>query len=150
MQLVRPVLVLLTTLMLATPASAQFGGLKKKIKRATGQEDSKAAASTDAPTPAAQGGTIVLTAEVVNQLLTGLKAGQTERDAAAREDTPYGRYKKAEIAYAEAQPKCEAGKQAWIQKASADPKQIDKVNTLNQKMIDAQSKQDYKLMEIYQ
>ena len=30
----------LAALVLATPASAQFGGLKKKIKKATGQEDS--------------------------------------------------------------------------------------------------------------
>src|SRR5215207_9928376 len=110
MQLVRPVLVLLTTFILATPGSAQFGGLKKTIKKAAGQDDSKTATSAGTPTPAAQGGTIVLTADVVNQLLTGLKAGQAERAAAAREDTPYGRFKKAEIAYVEAQPKCEAEK----------------------------------------
>ena len=151
MQLVRPVLVLLTTFILATPGSAQFGGLKKTIKKAAGQEDSKTAAtSADTPTSAAQGGTIVLTADVVNQLLTGLKAGQAERAAAAREDTPYGRFKKAEIAYAEAQPRCEAEKEAFIQTASANPKLIDKMNELNQKMIDAQMKKDYKLMQIYQ
>lgn len=150
MQLVRGALVALTALTLATPASAQFGGLKKRVKKATGQEDSKAAASSDAPTPAAQGGTIVLTADVVNQLLTGLNAGQAERTAAAKADTPYGRYKKAEIAYAEAQPRCETEKEAFIQKASANPKLIDKVNALNQKMLDAQSKHDYKLMEVYQ
>jgi hypothetical protein len=149
MQLVRLVLMLLTTFMLATPASAQFGGLKKRIKKATGQEDSKAAATApDNPTPAAQGGTIVLTADVVNQLLTGLKAGQLERTAAAKEDTPYGRYKQAEIAYAEAQPKCEAGRQAWIQKG--DSKQLDKANALIEKSLQAQQKQDYKTMQIYQ
>ena len=139
----------LAALMITTPASAQFGGLKNKLKKGEGRGDQSRAAPAPAD-PAAQGGTVVLTADVVSQLITGLKAGKAERDAAAKEDTPYGRYKKAQLAYAEAQPKCEAGKQAFIQKAGENPKLLDKVNALNEKMIAAQSKQDYKTMEIYQ
>jgi hypothetical protein len=143
----RVAIITLSALVLATPASAQFGGLKKKIKKPTGQEDSRAAAAASDPTPA-QGGSVVLTPDVVNQLITGLKAGRADREAAAKEDTPYGRNHKAQRAYVEAQPKCEAGKQAFSQKA--DSKLMEKVNGLNQKMLDAQSKQDYKLMQIYQ
>lgn len=156
MPIARLAVLTLAAIAIATPASAQFGGLNKKLKPKAGQESTSRAAGrapdalTEASDPAAQGGTIVLTEEVVNQLLAGLNAGRAERAAAAREDTPYGRYKKREIAYAEAQPKCETEKQAFIQKASANPKLLDKMNALNQKMIEAQSKQDYKLMEIYQ
>jgi hypothetical protein len=35
---------------------------------------------------------VVFTDDLVGQLLAGLKAGKAERDAAARKDTPYGRY----------------------------------------------------------
>ena len=74
----------------ATTAAAQFGGLKKKIKPAANQQA--------AATPADQGGTIVFTEDVVTRLLTGLEAGQAEREAAMKEDTPYGRFKKADAA----------------------------------------------------
>jgi hypothetical protein len=142
----------LAAVVLTTPASAQFGGLKKKIKKATGQEDSRAeAAATDANTAApAQGGTIVLTSDVVSQLLTGLKAGQAERDAAAKEDTPYGRYTRAKKAYAEAKPKCEEAQANWPQKAAANQKLNDKYSALTQKMVDAMQKQDQKKVAIYQ
>jgi hypothetical protein len=142
----------LTTLVLATPAAAQFGGLRKKIKKATGQEDSTAqAAAPNANTAApAQGGTIVLTSEVVGQLLTGLKAGQAERDAAAKEDTPYGRYIRGKKAYAEAKPKCEAAQATFPQRAAANQKMNDKYSALTQKMVDAMQKQDQKLAAIYQ
>jgi hypothetical protein len=139
-------------LAVATPASAQFGGLKKRVKAKTGQEDTSRAAGapTEAAAPAGQGGTIVLTADVVSQLLAGLKAGQAERDAAAKEDTPYGRYKKAEAAYAVAQPKCEAAQQTFPQRAAGNQKMIDKYSALTEKMVAAQGKGDYKLMGIYQ
>ncbi|HEX5575461.1 MAG TPA: hypothetical protein VFX42_06265 [Gemmatimonadales bacterium] len=142
----------LSALVLATPASAQFGGLQKKIKKATGQEDSKTeAAASNANTAApAQGGTIVLTSDVVTQLLTGLKAGQAERDAAAKEDTPYGRYTRAKKAYAEAKPKCEAAQATFPQRAAANQKMNDKYSALTQKMVDAMQKQDQKLAAIYQ
>jgi len=137
---------------MATPASAQFGGLKKRVKAQAGQEGvSRGAATNAAPgAPAPQGGTIVLTDEVVTQLLAGLKAGQAERDAAAKEDTPYGRYKKAEAAYAAAQPKCEAGQQTFYQRAAGNEKMLDKYNALIEKMVAAQGKGDMKLMAVYQ
>jgi hypothetical protein len=144
----------LVALAIATPASAQFGGLKKKLKPKVGQEGSSRASDKDYEPPTedaaagAPGGTIVLTEDVVSQLLAGLKAGQVEREAASKEDTPYGRYKKAEAAYAVAQPKCEAAQQTLPQRATQ--KMSEKMNALNQKMLAAQSKHDYKLMEIYQ
>jgi hypothetical protein len=146
----------LVALAIATPASAQFGGLKKRAKEKAGQEGvSRAAdAASDAPAegaaPAAEGGMIVLDEQVVTQLLAGLKAGQAEREAAAREDTPYGRYKKAEAAYAVAQPKCEAAQQTFPQRAAGNQKMLDKYSALTEKMVAAQGKGDYKLMGIYQ
>ena len=138
-----PFVLALTALVIATPAFAQFGGLKKKIKRTATQE-------TAAPAPADQGGTIVLTEDVVNQLLTGLKAGQAERDAAARDDTPFGRYKRAEIVYEEAKPKCEAAQPAFYQRAARDQKLVDKYDALHEKMLEAQAKGDMKRTTIYQ
>ena len=90
MRLVRLLCVTLAALAFATPASAQFGGLKKRVKKASGQDDKPAAAAP--ADPAGQGGTVVLTADVVNQLLTGLRAARAERKAAAKESTSYGRY----------------------------------------------------------
>jgi hypothetical protein len=149
MRCVRFVAITLLAFSFTTPALAQFGGLKNKLKKGGGGSDQSRAAPAPAD-PAAQGGTVVLAPDVVKQLITGLRAGKAERETAAKEDTPYGRYKKAQLAYAEAQPKCEAGKQAFIQKAGENTKLLDRVNALNEKMIAAQSKQDYKTMEIYQ
>jgi hypothetical protein len=125
----------LAAFVLATPATAQFGALKKKIK------------NTAAP---AQGGTIVLTSDVVSQLVTGLKAGQAERDAAAKDDSPYSRYVREKKAYAEAKPKCEAAQASWPQRAAANQKLNDKYSRLTQKMVDAMQKQDQKTAAIYQ
>ena len=130
---------------IATPASAQFGGLRKKIKPAAGQP-----ANAEAAAPGDPGGMIVLTDDVVNQLIVGLKAGEAEREAAAREETPYGRHKKAGREYAVAQPKCEAAQQTFIQKMSGNQKLADKYTALSEKMVEAQSKQDYQLMAVYQ
>ena len=87
----------------------------------------------------------MLTDDVVKQLLAGLKAGKAERAAAAKEDTPYGRYKQAEIAYAEAKPKCEAAQQAWPTRAANDEKLMDKYSAMTEKMVNAQQKGDQKL-----
>ena len=91
----------------------------------------------------------MLTDDVVKQLLAGLKAGKDERAAAAKEDTPYGRYKQSEIAYADAQPKCEAAKQAWPTRAAKDEKLLDKYSAMTEKMVNAQQKGDQKLSAIY-
>jgi hypothetical protein len=127
---------------LATPALGQFGGLKKKIKATAKQE-------TAAPS-ARDGGIVVLTTDVVDQLLTGLKAGKAERDAAMKEDTPYGRYKKSQAAYEVARPKCEAAQPVFYQRAARSQKLIDKYDALNEKMLAAQAKGDAKRVTIYQ
>ena len=145
MQLARLAIVVVAAVTLATPASAQFGGLKKKLKKATGEDTSATAAD---PTPAA-GGSVVLTPDVVNKLIAGLKAGEVEREGAAQsDDNSYGRYRKAERAYTEGQAKCEANRQAWAMKGNA--KESEKANALIEKMLKAQEKQDHKLMQIYQ
>jgi hypothetical protein len=153
LSLVRLAATTLVALALATPASAQFGGLKKRAKaKAAEQAVSKATgeAPAEGAAPSAPGGMIVLTDGVVKQLLAGLKAGQAERDAAAKADTPFGRYKRAEVAYAAAQPKCEAGQQAFYQRAGTDQKMLDKYNALIEKMVAAQGKGDTTRMAIYQ
>jgi hypothetical protein len=154
----------LIALAITTPASAQFGGLKKKLTGTAAQEGAAKAAgaagatpeapaeATDAGGPGAArgGGTIVLTEDVVSRLLTGLKAGQAERAAAAKEDSPYGRYKKAAAAYAEAQPKCQAAQQTFPQRMANNQKMMDKYSALVDKMVDAQGKGDQKLSAVYQ
>ena len=142
MQLARLSLFALTALTLTTPVSAQLGGLRKKIKKET-TPDANAAAP-------AQGGTVVLTTDVVNQLLTGLKAGQAERSAAGKEDTPYGRYERAQTVYREAKPKCEAAQASWPQRAVANQKLADKYSALTEKMVAAMEKQDQRTAAIYQ
>jgi hypothetical protein len=150
---IRLAMATLVTIALASPASAQFG-LKKRIKAKAAEEGvSKATGSAEKNANAeapGQGGTIVLTSDVVNQLLTGLKAGQAELEGAAQEDTPYGRYKKAEAAYAVAQPKCQAAQANFPQRAAANQKLNDKYSAMTQKMVDAMQKQDHKRAEIYQ
>jgi hypothetical protein len=127
---------------IASPVWAQFGGLKKKIKATAKQE-------TAAP-PTNDGGIVVLTPDVVNQLVTGLEAGQAERQSAMKADTPYGRYKKGQAAYEVAKPKCEAAQPAFYQRAARSQKLIDKYDALNAKMVAAQSTGDMKRQAIYQ
>jgi hypothetical protein len=150
MSITRLAVATLVALAIATPASAQFGGLKKRMKGKVVQEGASKAAGETPAAPGANGGTIVLTNEVVGQLVTGLKAGQAEREAAAKEATPYGNYQKAAAAYAEAKPKCEAAQASFAQRMAEKPKALEKMNGYNEKMLQAQSKQDYKLMGIYQ
>jgi hypothetical protein len=160
----RAAVIAVIALAITTPASAQFGGLKKKLKGAAAQEGATKAAgaagvapdapaeATDAGGPGAArgGGTIVLTEDVVSRLLAGLKAGQVERAAAAKEDSPYGRYQKAAAAYAEAQPKCQAAQQTFPQRMSNNQKMMDKYSALVDKMVDAQGTGDQKLSAVYQ
>jgi hypothetical protein len=127
-------------LAIMTPGAAQVGGIRSKIKPPAGKA---------AGTPPEQGGTVVLTADVVSQLLKGLKAGQAERALAAKEDTPYGRFKTAETAFAVAQPKCEAAKESFPQRGAANPKLADKQAALTQKMVAAMEKHDQRMVTIY-
>ena len=144
MQSARLAILAIVAVTLATPASAQFGGLKKKLKKTEGDAQAPAAD----PTPAT-GGSVVLTPDVVTKLITGLKAGEAEREKAAHsDDNSYGRYQKAERAYTDAQAKCDANRQAWAMKGNA--KEADKANALIEKSLKAQEKQDYKTAQILQ
>jgi hypothetical protein len=171
----RIVAVLLLALAVATPASAQFGGLKKKLKGdavnkavdkavdgAAGSDSAKAptetgaAASTAGPagptakavggtnpaTPESTGGALVMTPEVVDRLIAGLKAGKAAREKAKTEDTPYARYLKASAAYEVAKSKCDTAQQTWPNRLMANEKLMAKSQQLLEKMTEAQSKQD--------
>lgn len=173
--LARLATITLVAMAVATPASAQFGGLKKKIKAkavqeavseaspetavpddqdgevgATTGQAGTAAANPAAPDREPEAGMIVLTKDVVGRLLAGLRAGKTVRDSAANEDTAHGRYNKAKAAYAMAKPKCEAAQLAFYQRAATNDKMLVKYNALNDKMIEAQNKGDTKLVAVYQ
>jgi hypothetical protein len=143
--LIRVAAVAAVGLGLATPAAAQFGGLRKKLKAATAPEATKAAE----PAAAGDAGTIVLTADVVDHLLAGLKAGEADRRAAAKEDTPYGRYMTAKAAYETAKHKCEQAQQTFPNRMAADEKMMDKYQRLVDKMVDAQGKGDQRTAAIY-
>ncbi len=154
---------------LATPASAQFGGLKKKLKgeaaakaaeKAGGEAGAEApagpaAATSPAATPAkasagGDGSIIVLTPDVVDRLITGLKAGKAEPQTAVKEDTPYGRYLRAQAASEAAKSKCEAATQGLGGRMSADEKLANKYTTLMDKMTNALGKQDTSRVRVYQ
>lgn len=143
--MLRLIIFALATLLLATPATAQFGGLKKKLQPKAGQEPAARQEKAGAPT----GGTVVLTPDVVDHLITGLKAGQAERDAAPKEDTPYGRYEKAKAEYALAKSKCEAAQQTFPQRAAGNQKMLDRYTGYTEKMVAAQGKGDMKLSQVY-
>jgi hypothetical protein len=150
--LLRAVTCALLALVITTPATAQFGGLKKKAKAAAGQEAAteaqKSAGVSEAPTgdpaPAgnAAGGTVVLTPDVVDKLVAGLKAAQGVRDAARKENTSYGRYHQALAAYEVAKPKCQAGQQTYPNRLAADEKMQARSQTFVDKMLAAQQKGD--------
>jgi hypothetical protein len=145
----------------ATPAAAQFGGLKKKLKAAAGSKSTsqgeKAAGSGATPaTPAAQapsggagGGSVVLTAEVVDHLVAGLKAAKATRLAAQKEDTPYGRFQQAVTAYDTAKVKCQEAQRAFPNRMAANQKLSDRYSALVDKMVNAQGKGDAKLTQVY-
>jgi hypothetical protein len=139
-------------LTLATPAWAQFGGLKKKVKAATTTEAGAAAAEAGAPVPtppAAAGGTVVLTDEVVTQLIDGLSAADSTRKVAKTADTPYGRYHKGSAAYKDAQQKCSAAQGSFGQRMAANEKTSAKYSDLVEKMTAAQAKGDTTAVRIY-
>jgi len=138
-------------LTLAAPASAQFGGLKKKVKAAAGAETGAAptAPGAPAPAPAATGGTVVLTDEVVAQLIDGWNAAAAEREAAKSADTPYGRYHKASAAYASAKDKCSAAMASFGTRMIADEKIGARYEAINKKSSAAAEKGDTAGMRIY-
>jgi len=159
--LVRAGACVLVMLVVASPATAQLGGLKKKVKAAAGQdaaaEGAKQAGVSDAPAanPAAgragaAGGTVVLTPEVVDQLLAGLKATKAYRDSARTGDNSYGRYNRARAAFDSAKVKCEQSHQAFINKMTRDEKLANQYSELVTKMSEAMGKGDRAAGERYQ
>jgi hypothetical protein len=138
LRLVRILALILLALAVAAPASAQID-LKKKLKRAAGGEKAQ-------PEVAAAGaetaGTLVLDDQVIEQMIKGLRAARAHREAAAKADTPYGRYLKQKAAYAEATSKCEAAKQTLVTRMVADPKIGDKNTRYLELMIKASEKRD--------
>jgi hypothetical protein len=165
----RLVALVLVAVCLATPASAQFGGLKKKLKgdaaakaaeKAGGEAGAEApagpaAATSPAAAPAnasagSDGSIIVLTTDVVDRLMTGLRAGKAERLTAVKEDTPYGRYVRAQAASEAAKSKCAAAQQGWVARLSADEKLANKSQALLEKMTNAAAKRDTSRMRVYQ
>jgi hypothetical protein len=137
MRTLRLLVALLVALGVSTPAVAQF----KKIKDAvTKKADPKPDAS--APQAPADGGTVAVTPDVVDRLLAGFRAAKAEREKAAKEDTPYGRYNRAKADYAAAKPKCEAAQMNWGQRAAADEKLANRYTARVGKAMAAQQKGD--------
>ncbi len=97
----------------------------------------------------AAGGTVVLTADVVERLVAGLKAGEVERQAAAKEATPYGRHSQAVATYETAKAKCQQGQQTFTNRMVADEKMMDKYDALVNKMVEAQGRGDSKAAAMY-
>ena len=160
--LVRAGACLAVMLGVASPAAAQFGGLKKKLKSAAGQEaaaeGAKQAGVSDVPAAnavapgagAARGGSVVLTPEVVDQMIAGLQAAKAYGENARTGDTPYGRYSRAKQAYDAAQAKCQANHQANITRMASDEKLANQYSELMNKMTDAMGKGDREGAERYQ
>jgi hypothetical protein len=144
----RAAALLVLALAIATPSAAQFGGLKKKVKAAV-SKDAEPAEVAEANDGGADGGVVVLTPDVVERLIAGLKAGQAERDAAAKADTPFGRHQRAAAAYKEAKSKCEAGQRTFVHRMSGNEKLMDKYNYYVQKMAEAQGRGQQELVTAY-
>jgi hypothetical protein len=156
--IVRMLAIACLTLALATPAVAQFGGLKKKAQQAAGAEaakkagDSTAAQKGAAPAPAeAAGGNgaggqeaVVLDEKLVDQYIAGLKAGEAEREAAKKENTPYGQYRRDSEAYKAAKAKCDAAHETFTSRMLADEKLRERYSAAADKMIKAQEAGDQK------
>src|SRR5918994_4821740 len=92
----------------ATSLSAQVNLRKPLDQRGKLEVADQREPRADGRKAVAAAETIVLTKEVVSRLITGLEAGQRERQRAEQEDTPYGRYQRAQTAYAGAKSRCKA------------------------------------------
>jgi hypothetical protein len=149
-QLVRIVLVAVLATVGVSPVAGQFGGLKKKLKTAAGAPQAK-----EEPAPPGQpgggdgGGTIVLDDDVLDRYLVYFKTVQAEREAAKKEDTPYGRYLKADAAAQAAAAKCKAAQNAWPQRLTQDQKLMERANAISEKMAAAMEKGDTKLYQTH-
>lgn len=135
----------------ASPVAGQFGGLKKKIKSATGAAQAKEEPGTPGQAGGGgnAGGTIVLDDDVLNRYLVYFRTMQAEREAARKEDTPYGRYLKADAAAQAAAAKCKAAQDGWTQRLVRDEKLAQQSAAMADKMAAAMEKQDMKLYQAY-
>ena len=145
MRSLRLFLTVLLALGLSTPAAAQF----KKLRDAVKNSDPKAATSApknpaqaEAVSAQSDGGMVVLTPEVVDNLLAGGRAEKVERDRAAQEDTPYGRHIRAKAAYEAAKTTCGAAQATWGQRAAADEALAARYSAAMDKAMAAQGKGD--------
>lgn len=159
-----PVVVLVLVMLgIASPAAAQFGGLKKKLKAAAGQEAAadgqKAAGGSDAPAAAQAapaenaargGGAVVVTPEGVDHLIAGLKAAEAYRQNAKKEDTPYGRYLRASAAYEAAKVKCQEAQPGFVNRLANNEKLSTQFSELMDKAMTASGKGDTTGMKAYQ
>lgn len=152
----RIVALLLLALLIASPAWAQFGAIKKALKNKaadkaveTAAPDAAAPQETGAAATGGDNSTVVLDAAAVDRLLAGLKAGEAEREKAAKENTSYGRYMQAKAAYEVAKPKCDAAQQTWPSRLAANEKLMKRNQALLDKMMAAAQKQDQKTQQIY-
>jgi hypothetical protein len=134
------------SLTITSPGAAQFGGLKKKLKAAAAPEQAAEPAQAAEAAPAADGGAgvVVLTPDVVERMIAGLRAGQAERKAAEKEDTPYGRYHRGVSAYEQAKPKCLAGQQSFPNRMAGNDKMSARYSAFVDKMVEAQVRGDTK------
>lgn len=145
MRPIRLLLAVLLALGVSTPAVAQFKKLKDAVNKAADKKaatpEPKAGGQSAGSAPA-DGGVVVLTPEVVDRLLVGPKAASAEREKAEKEDTPYGRYRRAKAAYEVAKPKCSAAQMTWVQRAAADEKLVNRYTAAMDKAMAAQQKGD--------
>ena len=144
--------VALLALGISTPAAAQFGAIKKKLKAAAGSETAPADPATPGGGPGDAaggkgGGRVVITPEVVDRLILAHKAREAEIERAKKEDSPYNRYLRAQVAYEAAKEKCSAAQTTFPQRMTANPKLGDKYTAMAEKMMAAMEKKD---MERYQ
>jgi hypothetical protein len=146
--LVRAGACVLVMLGVTSPATAQsFGGLKKKLKAAAGQDaagagQQAAGGSNAAANQAAGGGSVVLTPAVVDQIIAGLKATKEYRENARTGDTPVGRYNRALAAYKAAQVRCDSSHQTFLNRMVSDQKLANQYSELADKMSAALGKGD--------
>ena len=133
---------LVLTTAVATPLAAQIGALKKKARAAAGVTPAAEPSAQPAADGAGNGGTLVLDDEVIECLIKGFHAAKAERDAAAKSDTPYGRYVRQEAAYKAAKPKCDAAGQVFAQRLGGDQAMMEKNGRYLEMMMAAQQKQD--------
>jgi hypothetical protein len=137
MRTVRLLVAVLVALGVSSPAAAQFKKLKDAVTKKADPPKPAASASGQA-----DGGEVAVTPDVVDRLLAGLRAAKAEREKAAKEDTPFGRYNRAKAAAEAAKPKCAAAQTTWVQRMAADEKLANRYTATVEKAMAAQQKGD--------